>query len=311
MGEAKRRQENDVTGIYPGSGGPTPIATPEPGADKPTPKPTSLHRKIMIAIPCYSGKLDANTVVFCAGASMEASKLGWETVLTTRSGDSILPRCRDVMLSQFYYSDCTDMLFLDSDISGEPGAFVRLMNHPVEMVGGIYCGRGDPPAYTCCGIRPGEINVDYPAGLGEVRGLGTGFLRITRAAVERLIRHLPENHWYHDDFTAKGLRIHHFFNFTFDFTQDPGMRLRSEDYAFCDLFREAGGKVYGDVEVRLHHAGMHSWTGHFGEFLRNGGGKDRPARDTAPGAIEAIAPGVGLTQAVEQMIAAENAPPPA
>jgi hypothetical protein len=46
---------------------------------------------------------------------------------------------------------------------------------------------------------------------------------------------LPKNHWYIDTQTTPGLeRIYHLFDFTFDPAQDPGMRLRSEDYVFCD-----------------------------------------------------------------------------
>lgn len=279
MGEARRRQM----------------------LEDPAPPPPSAHRKIMICVPTYSGKLDVNTVVAIANANQEVAPLGWQTVLVTRALDSILPRCRDVMVSQFWYSDCTDMLFVDSDISWEPGAFLRLMSHPVEMVGGVYRGRGDPPQYCVCAINDGplgNINIQYPAGIGEVRGLGTGFLRITRAAIERIIRHLPENHWYHDDVTTPGLRIHHFFNFTFDFDQDPGMRLRSEDYAFCDLFRAAGGKVWADVKLTLHHAGSATFTGNFEEHLRAGVASGKVRTEQA-GASPAT-----LVDAVEAMVAA-------
>jgi hypothetical protein len=267
----------------------------------------SLQRKVMICIPSYTGSLNVNTVNSIANASIEVAPLGWQTVLVTRSGDSILPRCRDVLVSQFYWSDCSDMLFWDADISCEPGAFTRLMSHPVEMVGGVYRGRGDPPQWPLCSLYPGElggINVQHPAGIGEVRGLGTGFLRITRAAIDRLLRHVPENHWYEDHLTAKGMKILHFFNFLFDFNQDPGMRLRSEDYAFCDLFRAAGGKVYADVQLTLHHSGSHIWTGNFQEHLNTGvaagtmriEGGQAPTMNTAPRVVT-------LVDAVEGMIA--------
>ncbi len=291
-------------------------------------------RNVLICIPCHSGKPDYATVVSCMNASDEAAALGWRTVMMLRSGDSVLVRARDVLVSAFWESDCTDMLFVDSDISWDPGVFTKLMAHerdkygnPIEMIGGAYCGRGDPPRYVCVPLQNGNLDVDYPAGIAEVRGLGTGFLRITRAGVKRLIDALPEDHWYQDDMTAKGIKIFHLFDFTFDSTQDPGMRLRSEDYVLCDRFRAAGGKVWCDVELMLHHAGMQTWHGHFGDFLRSGGGghvqevrpeprpddygylkhQQRAAREYAPTAVEAIAPGLGLISAVENMIAGEAA----
>ena len=288
--------------------------------------PSVPTRKILICIPCHSGKPDYATIVSCMNASDEARARGWETVLMLRSGDSILTRARDVLVSVFWESDCTDMLFVDSDISWDPGVFTKLMSHerdkrgdPIEFIGGVYRGRGDPAHYVCVPLDGGNLDVDYPAGIAKVRGVGTGFLRITRAGVKRMIDALPENHWYHDDFTAKGVHIWHLFDFTFDPTQDPGMRLRSEDYVLCDRFRKAGGKVWVDVELTLHHAGAHTWKGHFGDYLRSGADghivqvspndygyqkhQQRPARDYAPEAVDAIAPGLGLIGAVENMIA--------
>jgi hypothetical protein len=277
------------------------------------PKPS---RKIMLAVPCHSGKPDYATVVSCANAVDEGARRGWEVVMVMRAGDSVLPRCRDVLVSMFWESDCDDMLFVDSDISWEPGVFTKIMSHecdkhgnPIEVIGGIYCGRGDPPNYVCVPLDTGNLDVDYPAGIAEIRGCGTGFLRITRAAVKRLIDALPDNHWYEDKFTAKGIKIWHFFDFTFDPIQDPGMRLRSEDYVFCDRFRAAGGKVWADVELTLHHAGMHSWRGHFGEFLRKGGSgkviEGGTPGDLSSNAPAALASGLSLADTVERMIAAE------
>ncbi len=286
------------------------------------------RRKVLICIPCHSGRPDYATVVSCMNASDEAGHLGWETVLMLRSGDSILTRARDVLVSAFWDSDCTDMLFVDSDISWDPGVFTKIMGHerdkhgdPIEMIGGVYRGRGDPAHYVCVPLESGNLDVDYPAGIAQVRGVGTGFLRITRAGVKRLIDALPENYWYVDDFTAKGMKIWHLFDFTFDPKHDPGMRLRSEDYVLCDRFQAAGGKLWVDVELTLYHAGINTWKGHFGDYLRAGGDGQikkvdatdeygyrrhtkRDAKDYAPAAVEAIAPGLGLIAAVENMVAA-------
>jgi hypothetical protein len=203
-------------------------------------------------------------------ACAAAAKLGWAVEQEVRGGDSILVRARDVLVSRFWESGLTDMLFVDSDISFEPETFIKIMSHPVELVGGAYRGRGDRDDYAVSPLPEG-INIHYPSGIAEVRGIATGFLRITRAAVERLIKWMPEDHWYSDEGTAPGLKIRHFFDFTFDPKEPPGMRLRGEDYVFCDRFRAAGGKVWADCEVKLHHEGRQIWTGHFGDFLRRGG----------------------------------------
>jgi hypothetical protein len=90
------------------------------------------------------------------------------------------------------------------------------------------------------------------------------------------------------------------------------MRLRSEDYVLCDRFRAAGGKVWVDVELTLHHAGMQTWKGHFGDYLRSGADghvtkQKLSAKDYALSSPHAIAPGVSLIGALENMIAGEAA----
>jgi hypothetical protein len=284
-----------------------------------------VARKIMIAIPAFTGKIDQATIISCQEAQDAAIRLGWEVVLVVRSGDSILPRARDVLFTMFWDSDCSDMLFVDADIAWDPGVFTKIMSHevdkhgrPIEMIGGVYCGRGNPPNYVCIPLNaPGggtSLDVDYqkdpgPLGAGhgiaEVKGLGTGFLRITRTAAKRLIESLPPDHWYKDDFTAKGMKVWHLFDFTFDARQDPGMRLRGEDYVFCDRFRAAGGRLWADVELTLHHAGGERYTGHFGNFLRAGGGGMKPpgqgGGNAGPVGPPPPAAGMSLADAVERM----------
>lgn len=249
----------------------------------PSPPPpnfqTPPHRKIMICVPCMDAKPLYATTLSCTEASNEAGQLGWSTCIVARHGDSLLVRARDVLVSTFYYSDCTDMLFVDSDISWPQGTFVKIMSHPVDFIGGIYRGRGEPPLYVCHPLeyegRP-SINITYPSGIAEVRGVGTGFLRLTKAAVQRIIDYLPDDHWYTDEKTAPGLKIHHMFDVIFDAKLSPGVRLRSEDYVFCDLYRRAGGRVYADTELTLFHSGMSTYEGHFGNWLRAGGAQMGP-----------------------------------
>lgn len=258
MGDAKRREQLHEQAPH--------IAIPQESVPA-----VAIQRKILICTPAHDGKICTGTAISLMEAHVEAARHGWSVAVSFRNGDSLLNRGRDVLLSTFWYSDCTDMLFVDSDISWPIGAFAKIMSHPVDFVGGIYRSRGDPPLYVCNPL-PGGMQVYYPSGLAEVKGVGTGFLRLTRAAVKRLLDYTPEDHWYVDKETAPGMKVHHLFDVTFDPRKDPGMRLESEDYVFCNRYRDAGGKVYADTELTLFHTGIATFEGHFGNHLRNGGG---------------------------------------
>lgn len=285
--------------------------------------PETSERKILICIPAGSGEPDNSTQVACADAAREAHALGWKTVQMVRATDSMLVRARDVLFSAFYASDCSDVLFVDDDVAWNPGTFTKIMSHafdkdghPVELVAGVYPGRGDPLDYVVRPLqisrRPGEVqggiertgvylDVQYPSGLAEVEGAATGFMRLTRAGAQRMVEAHADD-WYEDP-TAKGLRIYHLFDFVF---RRERRQLFSEDYIFCERFRAAGGRVFVDVDLTLHHTGKKTWTGNFGEFLRAGGSKDNPIAAGAPaqvaGAETVPIGGLTLVDAVRGMI---------
>ena len=58
--------------------------------------------------------------------------------------------------------------------------------------------------------------------------------------------------------------VHEFFATSID----AGGALLSEDYHFCDLWREHGGKIYANPFLRLEHLGTYMYTGN---ILKSGG----------------------------------------
>lgn len=219
----------------------------------------SSPKKILIAIPAYTGQVHYTTLGALNLAYSEAAKAGWEIGLSIRSTDSIISRARNVAVADLLRSDCTDLLFLDADVGFGPGVFTRLMSHQVELVCGIYPVRALPENYP---VRPLKNWLAYDAnGLMEVEAAPTGLMRITRAALEAVVgAHSDE--WYEDP-TAPGLRIPNVFDF-----QLVEHEYWSEDYTFCKRYAATGGKVWIDPDLALTHAGDTTYKGHFGEFLR-------------------------------------------
>lgn len=276
------------------------------------------RRKILISIVSGTGSPEGQTQAFCVNSGFEAEARGWEVAQSIRSADSMLVRARDVMLSAFYASDADEMLFLDDDVSAPPGMFGKLFSHErdkdghaVELVAGVYPGRGDPIDFVVRPLsfanKPGPaeggierkgvyLDVQYPSGLAEVEGAATGFMRITRAGAQRMIE-AHRDDWYEDG-TAPGLRIYHLFDFVF---RRERRQLFSEDYTFCERFRAAGGRVFVDVDLTLHHTGKKTFTGCFGDFLRGGGNARIPI--VAQGAKPAAAPApLGLIEAARSLL---------
>lgn len=220
-----------------------------------------LRKHIMFAIPCKDSLSDA-TLNSLLKASSEATRRGWGTDLMQRTSDSCIQRARCFLFTHFLErTQCTDMLFVDDDIGFSLEGFARLMEFPVDIVGGAYRARAQQEHYILRGLND-ELRREPPHGLMEVEGCGTGFLRITRAAAEEMAAAYPDD-WYEDP-TCQGLRVRNLFEF-----EVRNHKLYSEDYNFCRKWRALGPdhKVWIDPEQVLDHVGHATFRGQLLGFL--------------------------------------------
>jgi len=192
-----------------------------------------------------------------AGAGIGITEFQWV-------GDSLISHARNVCVAKFLESDCTDLFFLDSDVACGPGAFSRIMKHPVDLVAGVYRVKSETVRYPVEWLGPGDLWADPATGLLEVRDVPFGFVRLTRAAVEKMVE-AHKDEW----FTAAGaesLKCWLLFN-----TEVKDNRFWGEDFYFCRQWRELGGKVWVDPEIPLQHIDAEGtpYIGHLGNWLRN------------------------------------------
>ena len=95
-------------------------------------------------------------------------------------------------------------------------------------------------------------------GFGPVAYVGTGFMLIKRAVVEKVAAAHPELRARLGDTsgaTAQAVMI-----FETLIEPDTGEHL-SEDYAFCRRWRDLGGQVFADFQTRLTHVGHAAYAG--------------------------------------------------
>lgn len=166
------------------------------------------------------------------------------------SGNCHVDDARNSVVQEFLASDCTDLIFLDADVSWEPEELVKLCRYDVDIVGGIYPFRSateeskqNMPVVT----YPGQVEPDAN-GLLEVAGLPTGFMRIRRHVLETLAAKANK-------FLQRGKTTET--PILFERTFQHGVRLGG-DLSFCKKWVDAGGKVYAAVDIHLGHTGTHT-----------------------------------------------------
>jgi len=93
-----------------------------------------------------------------------------------------------------------------------------------------------------------------PDGLQEVSKTGTGFLLIKRHVFEKLDAHPATKPFMND--IGLPVELNPFMKTYFD-TAVRENRYYSEDWTFCENWRDIGGKVWVDKRVLLRHTGTY------------------------------------------------------
>lgn len=205
-------------------------------------------RKVMIGTPCYGamvGCLYANSL---AGTIALGARLNIQVLPLFIPGNALVHSARNEIISRFLKSGEDDLVFIDADISWVPEDFFRLLNHEVEAVGGTYPYKKSELQFmmkTVDGQPPAEAGEN---GLLSVEGLGMGFFRLTRAAVQKLWdKSVPFKHANSDDE----------YRAVFECLYQDGNEV-GEDIAMCQKLDQ----VWCDPLPVLSHSGIRE---HYGD----------------------------------------------
>lgn len=223
-------------------------------------------RKIWLAIPCYGGTLHVSTVRSLTHDMLGLIMRGDAVQMFTEVGHADIYTARSQIVSHFLNdSDATDLVMIDSDVSWGPQSLLHLLDHPVDFVGGSYPKRELPLTFL---VRSGDgpLMADTGSGLAEVWGLPGGFVKMSRSMLEKMTAHYGPEMTCLDRAVPGGRTVRLFDPYWW--TDEKGeKRVLSEDYAFCQRWRDIGGKVYLDVTIPMGHIGQYEYAGTLGEWI--------------------------------------------
>jgi FkbM family methyltransferase len=174
--------------------------------------------------------------------------------LTVRqcAGDSLVARARNKLAAEFLASDCTHLLFLDTDLIFTNEQIARLLSHDEMIVAGLYPKKQPTLAWVCNVLD--EPTEPDERGLQRIKYAGTGCLMVKREVFERMIQAHPELAYEADDGDKHGTRFD-FFSCGVHVGKDGRRRYLSEDWWFCQRALDLGIPVHADVHVVLKHVG--------------------------------------------------------
>lgn len=216
--------------------------------------------RVMVAIPAYTGTIHLGTMRSLFADLQALAARGDEWSVHDECGNALIADARALIVAQFLDSGFDQLIFVDSDVCWQAGALVKLVDHPVDMVAGIYPQRRDPIAYSVK-WQGGDLWAD-DNGLLAVDGVPFGFVKLTRDMLLKMVEQYPDSEFYVE--TAPAEKAWALFA---DYR--IGRHKMGEDYAFCRRWTDMGGKVFIDPEISMGHVGYKTFHGHVGNWLKS------------------------------------------
>lgn len=211
-------------------------------------------RKVLIGTPAHDGRVD----VWYCNSLVNTIKIAphFDTLIQPiyMSYDSLVQRARNDLVRLTLEEGFDDLIFIDSDQEWDPMWVFKLLEYEEDVVGGTVIKKSDSP-----GFNVKVLNLELKQqenGLMEVESVGTGFMKISKKALQAVWNQSPE-------YTNEGRVC----RMVFDVQLIDG-ELVSEDNVFCRKWRSMGNKVYIDPHMTCNHIGPKKYQGNFMQFLK-------------------------------------------
>ncbi len=221
--------------------------------------------KVMVGVPSY----DKTIFVPCVQGLMNAMKVFLEEGIPSdvefEVGMPYVSVARNTLVRKFMESDATDLVFIDADVGFPPNAFRELIHSPENIVAGIYPKKQADEFYPVQLKTDDQANVINENGLLLATGLPTGFMKIKRTVIEQLSKAYP--HLAYTD-ALSGKTSYNLFG---TFVKDG--RFYGDDYGFCKLWEDIGGKCHAIPDITFIHCGQRNFEGNFYQYLLRGSSK--------------------------------------
>ena len=202
---------------------------------------------------------------------------------------SLVTQGRNLCVSGFLESNCTHMLFVDSDILFNAESIFKMIERDKDVIAIPYPLKTLMWDKAFKKMQDGEIkkpddirkwlhtypmkienmnNINVERGVIEVTHSPTGCMLIKRQVFDKMIKAYPDKQIVQKTvINGEYVDKPHMWNF-FDTIHDPETKTYlGEDFSFCKLWREIGGKCYAFIDDPIAHIGEHQYEGRFADEL--------------------------------------------
>lgn len=244
---------------------------------------------LFVATPMYGGQCSGMYAQSMIDLVSKCTQWGIPMKMHFLMNESLITRARNYAVEEFLESDCTHMMFIDSDIGFDPLDVLRLLWIQIQskdeynIIGAVYPKKNiswekiknasnlfkDPndlaklQADFVLNLPP-ETKSFSTSDVTEALEIGTGFMMIPRETFLVYKEKFPEYNYTPDHARSDKFDGSRDITMYFQAAIDPvSRRYLSEDYWFCQKTRQLGMKVWFCpwMSDNLKHIGSHIFEG--------------------------------------------------
>jgi len=202
---------------------------------------------------------------------------------------SLVTQGRNLCVSGFIESGMTHMLFVDSDILMNAESIFKMIDRDKDVISIPYPLKTFNWDKAFDAIKKGEVKKpsdihkwtnSYPMrientndivvteGVIEVTHSPTGCMLIKKSVIDKMIQAYPDKQIVQKTvINGEYVNKPNMWNF-FDCIHDPKTKTYlGEDFSFCKLWKDIGGKCHAFIDDPIMHIGEHQYTGRFADEL--------------------------------------------
>ena len=243
---------------------------------------------IFVATPVHS-----ECSIHYTQALLELQKVAFQKKLKIKfqlMKSSLVTQGRNLCVAGFLESDFTHMLFIDSDIYVQAESILKMIERDKDVISIPYPLKtmmwdkamdrindnqikNIKELKTALNTYPMRVaddnDIKVNKGVMEVTHSPTGCMLIKRNVIDKLIKAYPDKGIVQKTvINGEYVDKPHMWNF-FDCIHDPETKTYlGEDFSFCKLWKDIGGKCYAYIGDTIVHVGEHQYEGRFVDELK-------------------------------------------
>lgn len=235
-----------------------------------------MNKKLYISTPCYDAMVTMQYTMSLLRLVQFCNQHNIDYMIDFLGNESLITRARNKSLNKFMNTDCSHLLFIDSDIEFQPEAVMDLLLFDKDVSCCVYPKKGFNWNKFMYSIQNEPNSKEHPSSRGldyaynimyndknelikngdfiRVNQSSTGFMMIKREIVEKLNKKHTELEIISDELSNNDTKMYGLFC-----CMIKDKQYLSEDYSFCQRVNDIGGQVWINVKHNLNHIGKYSF----------------------------------------------------